>query len=131
MRLNFWRARTDNDRGTRAGSRLGCWRDAGDTPGIFNNSKWRIENYQILEGGRKVVVVGGAEVCAQPESRAIVIYTITSHGMEIDLEFKPNENLPELPEVSLLFELPKDFEQVTYLGAGPEENAPNGQRGSA
>ena len=42
--------------------------------------------------------------------------------MEIDLEFKPNENLPEIPEVSLLFELPKDFEQVTYLGAGPEEN---------
>ena len=122
MRLNFWRALTDNDRGTRAGSRLGCWRDAGDTPGIFNNSKWRIENYQILEGGRKVVVVGGAEVCTQPESRAIVIYTITSHGMEIDLEFKPNENLPEIPEVSLLFELPKDFEQVTYLGAGPEEN---------
>ena len=32
MRLNFWRALTDNDRGTRAGSRLGCWRDAGDTP---------------------------------------------------------------------------------------------------
>ena len=31
MRLNFWRALTDNDRGTRAGSRLGCWRDAGDT----------------------------------------------------------------------------------------------------
>ncbi len=122
MRLNFWRALTDNDRGSRAGSRLGCWRDAGDTPGIFNNSKWRIENYQILDGGKKVVVVGGAEVCTQPVSRALVIYTITSKGIEIDLEFKPNESLPEIPEVSLLFELPKDFENITYLGNGPEEN---------
>ena len=122
MRLNFWRALTDNDRGTRAGSRLGCWRDAGDTPGIFNNTKWRIENYQILDGGKKVVVVGGAEVCTQPVSRAIVVYTITSKGMEISLEFKPNEALPEIPEISLLFELPKDFESLTYLGAGPDEN---------
>lgn len=122
MRLNFWRALTDNDRGSRAGSRLGCWRDAGDTPGIFNNTKWRIENYQILDNGKKVVVVGGAEVCTQPVSRAVVVYTITSKGMEISLEFKPNETLPEIPEVSLLFELPKDFESITYLGAGPDEN---------
>lgn len=122
MRLNFWRALTDNDRGSRAGSRLGCWRDAGDTPGIFNNSKWRIENYQILDNGKKVVVVGGAEVCTQPVSRAVVVYTITSKGMEISLEFKPNDTLPEIPEISLLFELPKDFESLTYLGAGPDEN---------
>ncbi len=122
MRLNFWRALTDNDRGSRAGSRLGCWRDAGDTPGIFNNTKWRIENYKILDGGKKVVVVSGATVCTQPESKALIVYTITSKGMEIELEFKPDSSLPEIPEVSLLFELPKDFENITYLGAGPDEN---------
>ena len=122
MRLNFWRALTDNDRGNRAGSRLGCWRDAGNTPGIFNNTKWRIENYQILDNGKKVVVTGGATVCTQPVSKAIVIYTITSKGMEIDLQFIPDPALPEIPEISVLFELPPDFENVTYLGAGPDEN---------
>lgn len=122
MRLNFWRALTDNDRGNRAGSRLGCWRDAGDTPGIFNNTCWRIEGYQILDNGKKVVVTSGATVRTQPESKALVIYTITSKGMEIDFQFMPDMSLPEIPEVSLLFELPKDFEHVTYLGAGPDEN---------
>ena len=122
MRLNFWRAMTDNDRGTRAGSRLGCWRDAGDTPGIFNNTKWSIENYKILDDGKKVVVTGGATVCTQPESKVQIIYTITSKGIEIDMQFFPDDSLPEIPEVSLLFELPKDFENVTYLGNGPEEN---------
>lgn len=122
MRLNFWRALTDNDRGSRTGSRLGCWRDAGDTPGIFNNTKWHIENYQILDDGKKVVVTGGATICTQPESKAVVIYTITSKGIEIDMQFMPNSELPEIPEVSLLFELPKDFENITYLGAGPDEN---------
>lgn len=122
MRLNFWRALTDNDRGTRAGSRLGCWRDAGDTPGIFNNTCWRIEGYQILDNAKKVVVTCGATVRTQPESKATVIYTITSKGMEIDFTFYPDDSLPEIPEVSVLFELPKDFENVTYLGKGPDEN---------
>ena len=122
MRLNFWRALTDNDRGSRAGSRLGCWRDAGDTPGVFNNTCFSIQNYKILEGGKKVVVISGAAVRTQPESRAQIVYTITSKGMEIDLQFAPDASLPEIPEVSVLFELPKDFENVTYLGRGPEEN---------
>ena len=122
MRLNFWRALTDNDRGTRAGSRLGCWRDAGDTPGIFNNTKWSINNYKVLEDGKKVIITGGATVCTQPESKAQVIYTITSKGMEVDLQFYPDASLPEIPEVSVLFELPKDFENLTYFGNGPEEN---------
>ena len=122
MRLNFWRALTDNDRGSRAGSRLGCWRDAGDTPGIYNNTCWHIENYQILDDGKKVVITSGATVKTQPESKAIVIYTITSKGIEVDMEFFPDSNLPEIPEVSVLFELPKDFENIVYLGNGPDEN---------
>lgn len=122
MRLNFWRALTDNDRGNRAGSRLGCWRDAGDTPGIYNNTKWSIESYKILENDKKVVVISSATICTQPECKATVIYTITSKGMEVDLQFNPDPSLPEIPEVSVLFELPADFEDVTYLGMGPDEN---------
>lgn len=130
MRFNFWRALTDNDRGSRAGSRLGCWRDAGDTPGIFNNTKWSIENYQILDEGKKVVVTSGATICTQPESKGQVVYTITSKGIEIDMQFFPDDSLPEIPEVSLLFELPPDFENVTYLGEGPEENYIDRRNGS-
>ena len=122
VRLNFWRALTDNDRGSRASSRLGCWRDAGDTPGIYNNTKFSIEGYKILENGRKVIVTCGATVCTQPESKAIIIYTITSKGIEVDMQFYPDEALPEIPEISMLFELPADFDKVTYLGAGPFEN---------
>lgn len=122
VRLNFWRALTDNDRGSRAGSRLGCWRDAGTATGVFNNTKFSIEGYKVLDGGKKVVVNSRATVCTQPESKAIINYTVTSKGMEVDLQFFPGENLPEIPEVSMLFELPADFENVTYLGEGPYEN---------
>lgn len=122
VRLNFWRALTDNDRGSRSGSRLGCWRDAGDAPGIYNNTKFSIEGYKILEGGRRIVITCGAVVCTQPESRASIIYTVTSKGIGIDMQFRPDESLPEVPEVSMLFELPGDMRNIKYLGAGPFEN---------
>ena len=43
----------------------------------------------------KVIITGGATVCTQPESKAQIIYTITSKGMEIDLQFYPDASLPE------------------------------------
>lgn len=122
VRLNFWRALTDNDRGTRAGTRLGCWRDAGTTPGIYNNTKFSIEGYKVIESDKKVIVTCGVTICTQPESKASIIYTITSKGIEVDMQFYPDSSLPEIPEVSMLFELPGDFENVTYLGNGPYEN---------
>ena len=48
---------------------------------------------------KKVVVTSSARVRTQPESKAIVIYTITSKGMEVDLQFMPDASLPEIPEV--------------------------------
>ena len=122
VRFNFWRALTDNDRGNRAGSRLGCWRDAGDTPGIYNNTKFSIDEYKISDEGRKVTVNCSAVVCTDPESKAKLVYTITSKGIGVDLQFMPDPSLPDIPEVSMLFELPGDFENVTYLGEGPYEN---------
>lgn len=122
VRLNFWRALTDNDRGSRAGSRLGCWKHAGDADGVFNNTIFNIEGYKILDNGKKIIVTCGATVYTEPQSKATIIYTITSKGIEVDMQFLPDDELPEIPEVSMLFELPADFENVTYLGEGPFEN---------
>lgn len=122
VRLNFWRALTDNDRGSRAGSRLGCWKHAGDTDGIYNNSVFNIKGYRILDNGKKIVVTCGVTVYTQPQSKATIVYTITSKGIEFDMQFLPDDSLPEVPEVSMLFELPAEFENVTYLGEGPFEN---------
>ncbi len=122
MRLNFWRALTDNDRGNRAASRLGCWKHAGDAPGVFNNTCFNIKGYKIFESGKRIIIKTSAIIKTQPESTATINYNITSKGIGIDYCFYPDESLPEIPEVSLLFELPGDFENITYLGKGPHEN---------
>lgn len=118
MRLNFWRALTDNDRGARAGSRLGMWKFAG----CPENTVFNIEGYKVFENGTKVVVSSTAKVYTSPVCTASLIYTITSNSVQIDYNFYPNPELPEIPEVSLLFELADGFETVNYLGRGPFDN---------
>ncbi len=122
MRLNFWRALTDNDRGNRAGSRLGCWRDAGNAPGNYNNTIFSIDNCKVSDDGKKVTVISSAVIKTQPQSTANIVYTVTSEGIAVDYRFFPADELPEIPEISVLFELPADFENVTYMGYGPHEN---------
>ncbi len=118
MRLNFWRALTDNDRGARLGSRLGMWKFAG----CPENTVFNIEGYKVFENGRKIVVSSTAKVYTSPVCTASIIYTITSNSMQIDYNFYPNPTLPDIPEVSLLFELADGFETVNYLGRGPFDN---------
>jgi beta-galactosidase len=75
VRLNFWRALTDNDRGSRQGSRLGCWRDAGNTPGIYNNTCFRIEGFKVLEGGKRVIVTSSAVVRTEDRNQRQLSFT--------------------------------------------------------
>ena len=86
MRLNFWRALTDNDRGARLGSRLGMWKFAG----CPENTVFNIEGYKVFENGRKIVVSSTAKVYTSPVCTASIIYTITSNSMQIDYNFYPN-----------------------------------------
>lgn len=114
VRLNFWRALTENDRENHAETRLGCWRNAGN-----EGAEYSIEGYKILSGGKRVVVTCGVIIHTEPQSRATIVYEITSKGIEASMQFLPDDGLPEIPEVSMLFELPADFsENITYLGAG-------------
>ena len=118
MRLNFWRALTDNDRGARVGARLGMWKYAGEAP----NTTFNIESYHVFDEGRKVIISVTAKIYTEPVSAASLIFTVTSAGMQIDYTFNPNPALPEVPEVSLLFPLSGVFDKVRYLGRGPFDN---------
>ncbi|MCC8022404.1 MAG: DUF4981 domain-containing protein [Clostridiales bacterium] len=114
--LNFWRAMTDNDRGNRQEVRLGCWRRAGE------QAQYTLEGYQMLDDGKKIMVSLSAKIHTQPSCVASIVYTITSVGMEVDMSFIPNEKLPEIPEIGMMFVLGSGYDAVEYLGKGPEEN---------
>ena len=114
VHLNFWRALTDNDRGNKQEVRLGTWRKAGILAGTEIGE---IKNY-----GTKATVQMKFTTYTAPLSRGEVIFTIGSKGIHVDYTFTPDEELPEIPEISLVFPLKDEYERLEYLGRGPMEN---------
>lgn len=111
---SFWRALTDNDRGNHQAVRCGCWRYAGSDATFSLDA--------IKENGERVILETSFTVHTQPISKGKLIYTVTTRGIHVDLEFKPDSLLPEIPEIGLKFTLPNDYYRLDYLGRGPYEN---------
>lgn len=116
VKLNFWRALTDNDRGNKQEVRCATWKKAGDYAwqGIDMNS---IEN-----DGKTVKIVVNFAVPTEPSCKGQLIYRISGKGIHIDYTFTPHESLPEIPEISMIFPLKRDYDFLSYLGKGPHEN---------
>ena len=114
VQLNFWRALTDNDRGNKQEVRCGTWRKAGL---LASTEIGEVKNY-----GTKATVQLNFTVCTQPYSTGQILFTIGSKGIHVDYTFKPEEELPEIPEISLVFPLKNEYERLEYLGRGPMEN---------
>lgn len=116
VKLNFWRAVTDNDKGNKQEVRCGTWRKAGDYA-------WQgIDMNNIICDGNTVTVPVDFCVYTEPESRGRIVYTIGSEGMHIDYTFTPDASLPEIPEISLIIPLHDEYGTLEYLGRGPHEN---------
>lgn len=115
LRLNFWRASTDNDRGSGQPARLATWRYASLL------SRYRIKEV-LLPSQFSAVVRTQVEIPTQPASFAELDFTITSRGVELSLRVTPGSPLPELPEIGLLFQFVPGFDTLHFLGRGPHEN---------
>lgn len=116
VKLNFWRALTDNDRGNKQEVRCAQWKKAGDYA-------WQgIDMDSIENKGKTVNLTVDFSVPTVPVCRGKLIYSISSQGMHVDYSFKPDESLSEIPEVSMIFPLKKEYTSLDYLGKGPHEN---------
>ena len=93
LKLNFWRAKTDND-GGRMDSRSRPWREA--------------TRDQVLPEG---------------VTTNLVVKPLEKGGYAISYTLTVPENLPEIPRVGLSFEVPgSSATAVAWNGAGPWEN---------
>ncbi|MFV9511249.1 glycoside hydrolase family 2 TIM barrel-domain containing protein [Tepidibacillus sp. LV47] len=112
---NFWRAPIDNDRGNGLPERAATWKNVGKervlkSMGIkkFKN-EIHIENEYILP--------------TTIESKCLINYTVYGNGeIKVKLDLIPGENLPEIPEIGMMFILDKQFENLKWYGKGPHEN---------
>lgn len=111
MRLNFWRALIDNDRGNRLEERAGIWRhhetECLECVVLHEDDCVKIETKLYLQHTQSFVWLD---------------YFIYSTG-EIGITFtlKPGFMGSEIPVVGMLLELDEEFQYLKWYGKGPHE----------
>lgn len=117
---NFWRAPTDNDFGNGLHRRSRVWRTAGETRKVANvavaqkakNSAEVVFKFDLVNDSNQVIAVYQS------------VYTVLGSGdVLVDNSFKmTKEDLPEIVRMGMNLEMPRKYDQFTYLGRGPQEN---------
>ncbi|WEK38165.1 MAG: glycoside hydrolase family 2 TIM barrel-domain containing protein [Candidatus Pseudobacter hemicellulosilyticus] len=112
---DFWRAPTDNDFGADMQYKLNAWRMAG------RNRQFKKMDIRKEEG--QVVVTVLYNLVDVPGNYTLT-YTVTADGkLQVDADWQSTAaHTPELPRFGMLWRLPAEFDQFSYLGRGPWEN---------
>ena len=128
----FWRALTDNDRGSRFHLKSGCWL-AADTfikvtggSAAVDGEKIAMplppENnkYSPCETAESVAVTFEFETLTVPAAKVAVTYTATCAGVNVKAKYFGTEGLPQLPVFGLRMIMPTHATGFTYEGLSGE-----------
>ncbi|MCG8306812.1 MAG: DUF4981 domain-containing protein [Cytophagales bacterium] len=114
--VNFWRPPNDNDKGSNMIGRLGIWRDV--SRGL------RLAHMEANQLSPSLISVQVEFELEKVEGRNSVTYYVNGNGtvnIESSLALEQAE-LPDLPRFGMRWELPVNFDHLTYFGRGPHEN---------
>ncbi|MCL6605463.1 MAG: DUF4981 domain-containing protein [Paenibacillus sp.] len=111
----FWRATTDNDKGTAMGFHSGAWYAASLMP--------RCTNVALVEGDGEVTITFSYSVNISADVKVTVAYTVRSDGsIAVKSRYEGAAGLPDLPIYALSFKIPMEYSQLDWLALGPDEN---------
>ncbi len=124
---DFWRAPTDNDRGSRmadASPAPNAWNPGGMGTWRHARERWKVQSVaaqELPDGSVKIVTKGGI---ADPACNLTIEWTIRPDGtIDAVQSFLPSENgvAPELPRFGMKGTLAKGFTHLAWYGKGPQE----------
>ncbi|MCG8578958.1 MAG: DUF4981 domain-containing protein [Bacteroidales bacterium] len=117
---NFWRAPTDNDFGNKMDKRSKPWRKAGQNRKLVNS------HYTLSEKSYTAVISFAFEYSYNGKKLGIgnVVYTVNGNGkvhVTNDITVT-DEEPPEFPRFGINMVMPREFDQISWLGRGPHES---------
>lgn len=117
LQPNFWRGITDNDVANGTQERCATWREAG------KNMVLKSIKAESADGNQKATVVAQFDLPEQ-DSKIKITYNVLANGnVDVNMHFIPgNKALPEMPRLGMRMILKADYDQMTWLGRGPQEN---------
>ncbi|WP_411344721.1 glycoside hydrolase family 2 TIM barrel-domain containing protein [Paenibacillus sp. WLX1005] len=111
----FWRATTDNDRGTAQGFTSGAWFAASLTR--------RCTGMQLDKGDDHVTFTFQYAFSIHPDVSMTTVYTVYRDGsLHVKSSYAGAAGLPDLPIVALSFKIPADYHHLNWYAMGPDEN---------
>ncbi len=118
---NFWRAPIDNDFGNNLHKRSKIWRKAGENRRVISAEVIQ-KTANIVQLTYKFDLVN--ETTDVNIGKYTSVYTIYGSGaIKVENDFKINEgNLPEIVRMGMNLQMPRKFDQMSWLGRGPHES---------
>ncbi|WP_152392053.1 glycoside hydrolase family 2 TIM barrel-domain containing protein [Paenibacillus guangzhouensis] len=111
----FWRASTDNDRGTEMSFHAAAWYAASLAP--------KCVDVQCAEGADGVTVTFIYALSVNANARTTVTYMVYGDGrIRVQAAYPGMEGLPDLPTFALSFKVPAAYNRLQWYAMGPEEN---------
>jgi beta-galactosidase len=117
---NFWRAPIDNDFGNNLHKRSRVWREAGKNRQVASVSVNRkANNLAEVEFKFNLKNEAGEKIAAYNS-----VYTVYGSGdVVVNNHFKmTNNDLPEIVRMGMNLIMPRQFDQMAWLGRGPHES---------
>jgi beta-galactosidase len=117
---NFWRAPIDNDFGNNLHKRSRVWRTAGETRKVVSVSAIQKSKNSAEIGFDFDLVNDSNQVIASYKS----VYTVYGSGdVLVNNNFKMTRgDLPEIVRMGMNLQMPRNFDQMSWLGRGPQES---------
>lgn len=120
---NFWRAPTDSDWGYFSPMELSTWRYAGAQRSVVDVTVDQVDEHTVT-----FTVTSTLPTTSTSDYKQV--YTVFSTGdVRVTSTLTPGEDLPMIPEVGNMLTIPKEFDNVTWYGKGPDENYIDRQTG--
>lgn len=118
LKLNFWRAETENDHAYRRAKKLANERE---WMNIGNNFKAEKVDVTLHDKGKVLIAVNGK--INSPKTEIHLTYTILGNGLiKVDYTANIDKSAPNTPRIGMQFDISNTFEKLTYFGRGPEAN---------
>ena len=118
LRPNFWRPVTDNDMGNGMNKTLRAWREAGRDAKLVSFEKNNLNNdgYEIVSRYQLPESVDNSEFTVR--------YLFTPEkDLYVNCTFVPaNDTLPLMPRFGVSLTLNRQYDEMEWLGRGPQEN---------
>ncbi len=117
---NFWRAPIDNDFGNGLYRRNRVWREAGEKRKVSKVEVKQIANNKVAVSFNFDLVDEQSNKIADYKS----VYTIHGSGdVIVDNHFiMTRDDLPEIVRMGMNLIMPRKFDQISWLGRGPQES---------